>query len=93
MGIRKVMGASTIQMIFIQLKEFFLLVIIANLAVWPLTLWWTGDWLSGFAYRIGINPLIFILTFAAALVLVVLTLSYHSIRVAKMNPVNSLRYE
>lgn len=54
-----------------------------------ITYWLLSSWLSGFAYRIAINPLVFLLGGVIAL----LTISYHTTKSARANPVNALRYE
>jgi len=56
--------------------------------------WWVShQWLSGFAFRIPISPLIFVGAGFSALLIAWLTVSYQSFKAANANPVNSLRYE
>ena len=50
-------------------------------------------WLENFAFRISINPLVFLLGGILALAIALLTISYHTVRSARANPVNALRYE
>jgi putative ABC transport system permease protein len=92
-GIRKILGATTLQVFNLQVREFIILVAIANVAVLPLSWWWADNWLEGFAYHVSISPLVFLITFIGAVLLVVLTLTYHSMKVARANPVDTLRYE
>ena len=74
-------------------KEFTKLVLIAFVPA-AILAWYIADtWLSGFAYRIDINPVVFVLSGIAAIVIAWLTVSYQSIKAATANPVNSLRYE
>jgi putative ABC transport system permease protein len=87
------MGAGLFQIINLQLREFVFLVLIANAIVWPFAWWWASTWLTEFAYHIKVDPMIFIATLAGALLLVISTLLYHSIKMAKTDPVTSLRYE
>ena len=92
-GIRKVMGASTSRLTLMLSKEFTRLVIIAFVPA-ALAAWFVVDnWLNGFAYRVEINPLIFVASGAIATAIAWFTVSFQSIKVAASNPVNSLRYE
>ena len=92
-GIRKVMGASTSGLTLMLSKEFTRLVIIAFVPA-ALAAWFVVDsWLNGFAYRVEINPLIFVASGAVATAIAWFTVSFQSIKTAASNPVNSLRYE
>lgn len=73
--------------------RFAVLVGIATVIALPLGDLGMREWLDGFAYHAGIAWWIFVLAAAAALLIAVTTVSYHSIRAAMMNPVRSLRYE
>ena len=92
-GIRKVMGASVWNVTSLMSKEFAKLVIIAFiLAIYPA--YYTMDqWLSGFANRVDISIWIFAISGIVAFVIAWLTVSYQSLKAAKVNPVKSLRYE
>ncbi len=92
-GIRKVMGASVGSLSVVLSKEFVLLVIIAFVPASAIAWWVCSQWLSGFAFRIPIDPLIFAGAGLAAIVISWVTVSYHSFKAASANPVNSLRYE
>jgi putative ABC transport system permease protein len=92
-GIRKVLGAGIKDIILLQVKEFILLVLIANVLVWPLIWWWGSDWLKDFAYHMDLNPMIFGVTLFSSLFIVVATLAYHAIRSTRTNPVEALRDE
>jgi putative ABC transport system permease protein len=90
-GIRKVLGA-TVQNILWQLsKNFTFLVLLAFVLFSPITYMLMNKWLENFADRITISPLIFVLGFAIAFVIAILTMSYHTLQAALNNPVNSLR--
>ena len=92
-GIRKVLG-STLSGIFILLsKDFIKWVIVANLIAWPAVYFVMNEWLKSFAYRTDLSIWIFILSGSAAFFMALLTVSYQSIKAAKANPVDSLRYE
>ena len=94
-GIRKVLGASETSLIFLLSKEFTILVLIANLTAWPLAYLFMRNWLQGFAYRINLNSHLglFLLAAVAALLIAWLTVSFHAIKAALVNPIDSLRYE
>jgi len=92
-GIRKILGASIFSILKLVTSEFVILVLIANIIVWPLA--WTvmNKWLQNFASRVdfGVWPLLIpgIITALIAL----LTSCGYSLKAAISNPVDSLRYE
>ena len=92
-GIRKVLGATEGQITFLLSKQFFWLVVISFVVITPIAYWLLSEWLQTFAYRITINPLLFIAGGLVALGIALTTISYHTIRSARSNPVNTLRYE
>lgn len=92
-GIRKVLGSSVPGIVRLLTKEFLLLVIAANLFAGPIAYWAMDRWLQSFAYRTGIDPLVFVLSAVLALTIALFTVSYQAIRAALSNPVDSLRYE
>ena len=92
-GIRKVLGASVEKIAIIVSREFILIVLLANLIAWPVSYFIMDYWLTGFAYRIDLGILIFLIPGVSALLLAVLTVAFQSIKAASANPVNSLRSE
>ncbi|MEM1405683.1 MAG: ABC transporter permease [Bacteroidota bacterium] len=92
-GIRKVLGANLLSITRLLSKEFVLLVIVANAIAAPLTWFFGNQWLNDFAYRMDINPIIFLLSLIASLVLAVLTVGLQTIKAGLMNPVDTLRAE
>lgn len=92
-GIRKVMGASVNNIIAMLSRDFLKYVFIAVLIAWPLA--WLGvyKWLQNYAYRIPIEPWIFIGVGLLAVIISLLTVSFQAIRAALANPVVSLRTE
>jgi len=92
-GVRKVLGAGVGSIIWLFGREFTRLVIIAFLIAAPLAGWIMSRYLQDFKYRIPIGPGIFALSMAATALIVLLTVSYQSIRSALANPVKSLRSE
>ncbi|WP_258098703.1 ABC transporter permease [Marinoscillum pacificum] len=92
-GIRKVLGASSKDLMVLLSKNFGILILISFVIAVPFTWIYLAGWLEGFAYRISINPLVFLLGGVMALVVAMITISLHVIRAAYSNPVTSLRYE
>ena len=92
-GLRKALGASPIGLVILLSKEFTKLVIIAFIPAAVAAWFIVNNWLSGFEYRVDINPWIFIGSGLVAIFIAWLTVSYQSIKAAATNPVNSLRYE
>ena len=92
-GIRKVLGATVSSIIKHISKEFVVLVVIANVIIWPLAYFALNRWLQTFAYRVNIDWWTFVLTGSAVLSVSLLTASWQIIRAATANPVDSLRYE
>jgi putative ABC transport system permease protein len=92
-GIRKVLGASETQITVLLSTGFARLVLVSFVLASPATYWLLGTWLESFAYRIEINPMLFVLGGVLALAIAIATISYHTLKSARANPVNSLRYE
>ncbi len=92
-GVRKVLGATESQITILLSRNFAILIIIAFVIVSPITYYALHRWLEGFAYRININILIFVLGGILALAIGLLTISYHALKSARANPVKALRYE
>jgi putative ABC transport system permease protein len=92
-GIRKVLGATAPGIIGLLMREFVILIAVANVIAWPIAYFVMKGWLTDFAYRISIGVWIFILAGALTLFIAVLTVIYQATRAALMNPADSLRYE
>ena len=92
-GIRKVLGASVIELLVMLSKEFTKWVLIANLIAWPAAYLIMNNWLANFAYRTNIGFGIFLLSGSAAFVIALATVSMHAVRAARANPVKALKYE
>lgn len=92
-GIRKALGASETQITVLLSKNFTLLVVVSFVIASPVTYLLLSRWLENFAYRININLLVFALGGLIALLIALFTISYHTIRSARANPVKALRYE
>ncbi len=92
-GIRKVLGASVAGIVALLSREFLRLVLVANLIAWPIAYFALSRWLENFAYRVSIGWWIFALACVMALLIAFLTVSYQSIKAARTNPVEVLKYE
>ncbi|MBN1224944.1 MAG: ABC transporter permease [Candidatus Aminicenantes bacterium] len=92
-GIRKVLGASVAGIIRLLIKEFVILVGIANLIAWPVAYFIMSRWLNDFAYRISLGIHLFVLAGLVALLIALSTVVFQAIKAALSDPVNSLRYE
>ena len=92
-GIRKVFGASVDQIIFLLIKSFSKWVIFSLLIAVPLAYIYVKSWLQEYAYRVEITADIFVMAGLLAIIIVILTVSYESIKAAKKNPVITLKYE
>jgi hypothetical protein len=93
MGIRKVLGASGFQLVYLLSATFTRPIMIATVIAVPLSWYGMSRWLEGFAYHVSIDWTIFLIAFFAALFIAWLTVSFESIKAATANPVKSLRSE
>lgn len=92
-GVRKVLGASILQVLFLLSKDFAILIAIAFVIASPLAYYLSGWWLQNFAFAITPSLVTFISAGLTALVIALLTVSYKTYAAAKSNPVNALRSE
>ncbi|MBE0712727.1 MAG: ABC transporter permease [Candidatus Aminicenantes bacterium] len=92
-GVRKILGASAASIYVLLSREFLRWVALANVIAWPLAYFAMSTWLRNFAFRVGIGWGIFVVSAAAALAIAALTVGFQTLRAARSNPVDSLRYE
>jgi putative ABC transport system permease protein len=92
-GIRKVLGASVLNIMGILSKNFIVLVSVSSLIAFPLAWWAMNKWLEDFPYRVAISWWVFAVALIAALSIALITISLQSIKAATVNPVKSLRTE
>ncbi|HEY0112489.1 MAG TPA: ABC transporter permease [Allosphingosinicella sp.] len=92
-GIRKVLGARSRDIVKLLAWQFSKPVLIANLIAWPVAWWLMRDWLNGFDSRIPLGPTPFLLAGALALAIAIGTIASHALKVARSNPIVALRYE
>lgn len=92
-GVRKVIGASVSSIVSLIYKDFFILIAIAMLIAFPLAYLFMNDWLQTFAYQTEIKWLTFVASALLTLVITMGAISFHTLRAAMSNPVDSLRNE
>jgi len=92
-GIRKVLGARTRDIVRLLVWQFSRPVIVANIIAWPIAWWLMRDWLNGFDQRIPLTPIPFVIAAAIALGIAIATVVGHAVKVASANPIHALRYE
>lgn len=92
-SIRKVLGASTVNIVTLLNKDFIKLVGVANIIAFPLAYVIANKWLSAFEYRVPISVLPFLLAICLSVLIAILTVSLQSVKVAKANPIDALKYE
>jgi len=92
-GIRKVLGASVQNVLYILSRDFILLVLVAFVIAVPVTWWVMYKWLQDFAYRISIQLWVFGVAGLLAILIALLTISFQALKAAIANPVKSLRTE
>jgi putative ABC transport system permease protein len=92
-GLRKVFGARTRDVVRLLLWQFSIPVLIANVIAWPVAYYYLHHWLEGYAYRITLNPLDFLAAGVIALTIAWLTIIAHAVRIARASPMVALRYE
>lgn len=92
-GIRKTLGATVAGIVKMMSRDIAVLIAAAILISSPVAYLLMKTWLQNFAYRIALGPWIFILAAALTMLITLLTISFHTIRAASSNPVESLRYE
>ena len=92
-GIRKVLGASAINITALISKDFLKLVFFAMLIASPIAWWAAHQWLQDFAYRTPLKWWVFALAGLSAVVIALITVSFQAIKAATANPVNALRSE
>jgi putative ABC transport system permease protein len=92
-GIRKVLGARSRDIVQLLAWQFSKPVIIANIVAWPVAWWLMRDWLNTFDARIDLGPGPFLMAGLLALAIAIGTIAGHAMRVARANPIHALRYE
>jgi len=92
-GIRKVLGASVPNILVLLSREYMVLIILAILLGVPLTFFVMDNWLESFAYRINIGWIVFAAAALIVMLVAIFTVSFQTLKSARSNPSNTLRYE
>ncbi len=92
-GVRKVLGATVPQIVWMLLADFLKMILIACLIALPLGYLLMQDWLQNFVYRIGLSWIVFAISIAIIVGLTLLTVAYESIKASIVNPAKSLKYK
>lgn len=92
-GVRKVLGATVSNIVFVLSKDFIKLAFIAALIAFPIAWWAMHKWLQRYEYRISIEWWVFVATALATLLIALLTVSFQAVKAALSNPVKNLRTE
>jgi putative ABC transport system permease protein len=90
-AVRKVLGASVSSIVVMMSRDFLVLVLIGLVIAAPIAYYAMDKWLNGFAYNVGFSWLVFVYAAAAGALVAFGTVSYHSLRAATSNPVDSLK--
>ncbi|NBB19898.1 FtsX-like permease family protein [Runella sp. CRIBMP] len=92
-SVRKVMGAETGHIVTLISKGFLYLVGVSCLIAFPIAWYFMNQWLEPFPYKTNISPITFLLSAGLVLLITLLTVSFHTVKAALMNPVKSLKAE
>jgi len=92
-GIRKVAGAGTVDIVLLFSRDILRWVVAAAVLSWPIAFVAARKWLAGFAYRIGLDLWMFAAASLLTFLVAGLTMSWHTLRAARAEPAGSLRYE
>ena len=92
-GVRKVLGASVTNIVNLLSMQFLKLVLIAIVIASPIGWWSMNQWLKDFAYKVGMEWWMFLLSGLVAISISLITVSFQAIKAALMNPIRSLRSE
>jgi len=91
-GTRKVLGATAVQIVTLLARRVLAIVLVAAVLASILAYFAMDEWLTGFAYRTGINPFIFVLSAAVAAAVAFGTVALQSLKTARADPVEALRF-
>jgi len=92
-GIRKALGSTVFGIYKLIAREYLLLAIVGNVIAWIPAWYISNKILQDFAYRVDISLWVFILGFLSSILLTIITIAFHTIKAARTNPVEALRYE
>jgi putative ABC transport system permease protein len=92
-GVRKVLGASVSQVVFLMTRETVRWILLANIIAWPAAFMAVRSWLNNYPYRTKIGVEVFLLSGLAALALALVTVLSQAVKAARTEPVRALKYE
>ena len=92
-GIRKIMGSSSSEVMMLMLRTFCVPLLVSFVMAIPLSWYVMNDWLSNFSYRISLSPWIFVATCAFSLLVAVLSVSIQIMKAVRTNPVEGIKTE
>jgi putative ABC transport system permease protein len=92
-GIRKVLGASVSNILWLLGNKFFRIIILAGLIAFPIAFMLMNKWLQGFEYRVNMNPWTFIFALFIVILIAFITIGLQALKAALSNPIKSLRTE
>ncbi|MFH1194903.1 MAG: ABC transporter permease [bacterium] len=92
-GIRKIVGASIRNILVLIYKQFIISVFVSFVIFLPVGIYFANLWLEQYAYQQKIGPVIFIIPLILTIAIALITISFHSIKAALANPIDSLKYE
>lgn len=92
-GVRKVLGASVINILFLFSREFVGLILIAFVVASPLAAYVMDQWLGNFVYRVDLNVYMFLTGMLVTFIIAISTVGYRSVRASLTNPIEALRNE
>src|SRR5258706_617315 len=92
-GVHNVLGYYVPGIVFLLSKGFIQLVLVGNLVAWPIAWWVMSSWLKSFPYRIEINPLLFAVAGIFVVIIAFLSVSIQTLKSARVNPAETLKYE
>ena len=92
-GIRKVMGAKVTNILIHISKEYLYLITIALIIAVPVLIWGISNWLNNFSVKMSISIWLFIVPVIIVFFITMISVSVHTIKAAKRNPVDTLKYE
>jgi putative ABC transport system permease protein len=93
MAIRKVLGATTFELVRMLNASFIIMVFLANLVAWPIAYIFISKWLSSYTYRIELSIWPFAVAMLISMLVTLLTVSLRSYKAARTNPIDALKYE
>ena len=93
MSIRKVLGASKFNIWWLLVRDFLGLILLTNIIAWPIAFFVMEAWLQDFHYRVHVDLITLILGGGISLMIALLTIVYHTLKTALLNPIHQLRYK